>query len=207
MKALIAAATILLTLAYLSVLVMSAGHLAEWYRHTLGPLPPSLAWGLAASLEAVAFLLSLVSNVIPKATRWAGPGSLAALALVWAGNYLSMRRVTPGEVMASWEVLLASSFVPVGTYVVGKTIGELSRHLLSLEGKEDLPAKRLAQDLLQGGEITQALVRRGIPKGEVARALVEYLAGNPGGLRNLLHLASEGDHGGEHPDRYQSGAG
>lgn len=185
MRRLILLATFLLVLAYLSVLVMSTGHLAEWYRHTLGPLPTALAWGLAASLEAVAFLLSLVSNVIPGATRWAGPGAIAALGLVWAGNYLSMRRVAD-PAMPGYEVLLASTFVPVGTYVVGKTIGELSRHLLHPDDHRAEKARRLAADLLHGGPITHALVQGGTPKTEIARALVQYLAGYPEALESLL---------------------
>lgn len=115
----------LLILAYLSTLSMSTGHLAQWYALSLGGLPPWLAWGLAASLEFTAFLLSLLSNSLLRGSAWAGGGALAALALVWLGNALSMHRAAPG--VALWETLAMSLFVPVGTYVVGKVVGEMVR--------------------------------------------------------------------------------
>lgn len=113
----------LLILAYLSTLSMSTGHLAQWYALSLGGLPPWLAWGLAASLEFTAFLLSLLSNSLLRGSAWAGGGAVAALALVWLGNALSMHRAAPG--VALWETLAMSLFVPVGTYVVGKVVGEM----------------------------------------------------------------------------------
>jgi len=116
---------LLLILAYLSTLAMSTGHLAQWYALTLGGLPPWLAWGLAASLEFTAFLLSLLSNSVLRGSAWAGGGALAALALVWMGNALSMHRGAPGVPL--WETLAMSLFVPVGTYVVGKVVGEMLR--------------------------------------------------------------------------------
>ncbi|KHG65814.1 hypothetical protein QT17_04490 [Thermus sp. 2.9] len=64
----------LLILAYLSTLAMSTGHLAQWYALSLGGLPPWLAWGLAASLEFTAFLLSLLSNSLLRGSAWAGAG-------------------------------------------------------------------------------------------------------------------------------------
>jgi len=113
----------LLILAYLSTLAMSAGHLAQWYAKSLGGLPPGLAWGLAGSLEFTAFLLSLLSNSLLRGSSWAGTGAVLALGLVWVGNALSMHRGAPD--LPLWEVLLMSLFVPVGTYVVGKVVGEL----------------------------------------------------------------------------------
>lgn len=113
----------LLVLAYLFALVMSAGHLSEWYRLTLGSLPSWFAVGLATALEASAFLLSLLSNSILKASRWANWGALVALGLVWVGNYMSMLRAAGG--IPAYEVFLSSLFVPVSTYVVAKVLGEL----------------------------------------------------------------------------------
>lgn len=122
-----------LVLTYLSVLVMSAGHLYEWYRLFLGDLPRFFAVGLAASLELAAFLLSLTSNLLPSASGWATPGAVFALFVVWAGNLLSMRRAA--ENLAMWEVVLASTFVPIGTLVVAKVVGELIRYTQS-EGRQ-----------------------------------------------------------------------
>lgn len=122
-----------LVLTYLSVLVMSAGHLYEWYRLFLGDLPRFFAIGLAASLELAAFLLSLTSNLLPSASKWATPGAAFALSVVWAGNLLSMRRAA--ENLAMWEVVLASTFVPIGTLVVAKVVGELIRYTQG-EGKQ-----------------------------------------------------------------------
>lgn len=113
----------LLLLAYFATLIMSTGHLAEWYALSLGKLPRELAWGLAGALEFTAFLLSLLSNSLLRQSRWAGGGALAALGLVWVGNALSMHRGAPE--LALWEVFLMSLFVPVGTYAVGKVVGEL----------------------------------------------------------------------------------
>ncbi|UZX15013.1 helix-turn-helix domain-containing protein [Thermus sp. PS18] len=115
----------LLVLAYLSTLAMSAGHLAQWYALSLGALPPWLAWGLAGSLEFTAFLLSLLSNSLLRGSSWASGGALAALLLVWMGNALSMHRAAPG--LQPWETLAMSLFVPVGTWVVGKVVGEMVR--------------------------------------------------------------------------------
>lgn len=180
-----------LTIAYVAVLAMSAGHLAHWYAATLGPLPQSLAWGLAASLEAVAFLLSITSNVLPKASRWASPGSIAALALVWAGNYLSMHRFAQNEIPA-WEIALASSFVPVGTYVVGKVIGELVKYSY----QETLPSlppdlTLLARDLLTSGDRVQRLQAQGVGKPAIAQAIVAYIAGNPSPYERLKEVESK----------------
>jgi hypothetical protein len=150
----------LLILAYLSTLAMSAGHLAQWYALSLGALPPWLAWGLAGSLEFTAFLLSLLSNSLLRGSSWASGGALAALLLVWMGNALSMRRAAPE--LPIWETLAMSLFVPVGTWVVGKVVGELVRHPLT-------PAER-----------SRAAVREG--EGSVRRAAerLEPVAERPG---------------------------
>lgn len=116
----------LLLLAYLFALVMSAGHLAEWYSLTSGSLPPWFAVGLAAALELTAFLLSLISNAL-KASPWATWGAVLALGLVWVGNLLSMTRANPA--LPLWEVMLMSLFVPVATLVVGKVVGDLLSRL------------------------------------------------------------------------------
>jgi len=120
-----AAMVALLLTAYLSTLAVSAGHLARWYALSLGDLPPWLAWGLAGSLEFTAFLLSLLSNSLLRGSAWAAGGAVGALGLVWLGNALSMQRAAPG--LPLWEVLAGSLFVPVGTYVTGKVVGELLR--------------------------------------------------------------------------------
>lgn len=113
----------LLILAYTFALVMSTGHLSEWYRLTLGSLPGWFAVGLAAALEMSAFLLSLLSNSLLRGSRWASWGAVVALGLVWVGNYFSMRRA--GEGIPEVEIFLSSLFVPVSTYVVAKVLGEL----------------------------------------------------------------------------------
>jgi len=115
----------LLVLAYLFALVMSTGHLSEWYRLTLGTLPTWFAVGLAGALEASAFLLSLLSNSLLRGSAWAAWGSLIALGLVWVGNFFSMMRAGEATGIPTYEVFLASLFVPVSTYVVAKVLGEL----------------------------------------------------------------------------------
>ena len=154
----------LLILAYLSTLAMSAGHLAQWYALSLGELPPWLAWGLAGSLEFTAFLLSLLSNSLLRGSSWASGGALAALLLVWMGNALSMRRAAPE--LPIWETLAMSLFVPVGTWVVGKVVGELVRHPLT-------PAERPRAAVREGeGSVRRAAERlepgaeRGRPNAE-----------------------------------------
>ena len=141
----------LLILAYMSTLAMSAGHLAQWYALSLGELPPWLAWGLAGSLEFTAFLLSLLSNSLLRGSSWASGGALAALLLVWMGNALSMRRAAPE--LPIWETLAMSLFVPVGTWVVGKVVGELVRHPLT-------PAERPRAAVREGeGSVRRAAER------------------------------------------------
>ncbi|APD10189.1 helix-turn-helix domain-containing protein [Thermus brockianus] len=161
----------LLILAYLSTLAMSTGHLAQWYALTLGGLPPWLAWGLAASLEFTAFLLSLLSNSLLRGSAWAGGGALAALGLVWMGNALSMHRGAPGVPL--WETLAMSLFVPVGTYVVGKVVGEMLRYRGGAGGyREDT------------GGVPQGVPRVGLPVARVYRK-----AAPPSGT-----LAPQGSH-------------
>lgn len=113
----------LLVFAYAFALVMSTGHLSEWYALTLGSLPGWFAVGLAAALELSAFLLSLLSNSLLRGSGWANYGALTALGLVWVGNFFSMSRANTG--VPHYEVFLASLFVPVSTYVVAKVLGEL----------------------------------------------------------------------------------
>lgn len=109
---------------YSATLAVSSGHLAEWYRLTLGSLPSSLALALAVTLEMNAFILSLLSNYTLRHSSWARIGAIAALGLVWLGNYLSMARAAL-EDMPRLEVLASSLFVPIGTYVMGKVLGEV----------------------------------------------------------------------------------
>jgi hypothetical protein len=115
----------LLILAYAFALVMSTGHLSEWYKLTLGELPKWFAVGLAAALESSAFLLSLLSNSLLRGSLWASWGAVVALGLVWVGNYFSMARAGSMSGIPGYEVFLSSMFVPVSTYVVAKVLGEL----------------------------------------------------------------------------------
>jgi len=108
---------------YAATLAVSSWHLAEWYALTRGTLPGQLSFALAITLEANAFILSLLSNSLLRRSVWAQGGSLVALSLVWLGNYLSMRRAAP-ELSAA-EVLAASAFVPIGTFIMAKVLGEL----------------------------------------------------------------------------------
>jgi len=175
----------MLILTYLSVLVMSAGHLYEWYRLTLGSLPPFFAVGLAGSLELAAFLLSLTSNLLPRASRWAGPGAIAALLVVWLGNYLSMARAAEG--IPAWEVLLSSAFVPIGTLVVAKVVGELIHYAQAPEPKPEgkgevlevwaaqvqSPKELVLQSL--PGRVGDVAARTRLPWGEVLSTLKELM--------------------------------
>jgi hypothetical protein len=142
----------LLLLAYLFALVMSAGHLAEWYSLTSGSLPPWFAVGLAAALELTAFLLSLISNAL-RASPWATWGAVLALGLVWVGNLLSMARANPA--LPLWEVLLMSLFVPVATLVVGKVVGDLLRRLPGPPAPATTPAPHLEPQVVQQGPAPQ----------------------------------------------------
>lgn len=126
--------TSLLVISYAFALVMSTGHLSEWYRLTLGDLPGWFAVGLAAALEMSAFLLSLLSNSYLKGSKWASWGAVVALGLVWVGNYFSMRRA--GEGVPEVEIFLSSLFVPVSTYVVAKVLGELQGNGKPVEARE-----------------------------------------------------------------------
>lgn len=112
----------LLALAYLTVLVMSAGHLTKWFDLTLGSLPPYFSIGLAVGLELLAFTLSLASTLEPR-LRYAFWGGAFFLLLVWFGNLMAMLRVAEAP---GWEVLAQSLFA-LGPLVAGKAIGELLR--------------------------------------------------------------------------------
>lgn len=113
----------LIIFGYLATLAVSSWHLAEWYALSKGTLPAWLSFALAVTLEANAFVLSLLSNSILRSSRWAHFGALAALSLVWMGNLRSMLRSAPG--LPFWEVAASSAFVPIGTYVMAKVMGEL----------------------------------------------------------------------------------
>jgi hypothetical protein len=112
----------LLGLAYLSTLVMSAGHLTKWFDLSLGDLPWYFSIGLAVGLELLAFTLSLASTLEPR-LRWSLAGGIFFLLLVWLGNLLAMARVAEAP---GWEVLAQSLFA-LGPLVAGKAIGELLR--------------------------------------------------------------------------------
>lgn len=157
----------LLIVAYLFALVMSTGHLAEWYRLTLGSLPGWFAVGLAAALEASAFLLSLLSNSLLKDSRWAGWGSLVALGLVWVGNFFSMQRAGQTSGIPAYEVFLASLFVPVSTYVVAKVLGELLSQPV-----EVAPALRKVEVELPGKPVETARIDKETLK-ETAKETLE----------------------------------
>lgn len=194
-----------LLLAYVAALVVSAGHLAQWYALTSGGLPGWFALGLAVSLELTAFLLSLISNLVPRA-RWAVGGALAALALVWGGNLLAMARV-PG--MAGWEVFLQSLFVPVSTLVVGKVIGELLRLQGAAGGRpaaepprEAAPPAVRATPVGDGREPVRHAVpahdgpeRRGEPAREGDLAAASFLQQASRITRTRIEVAESIEHG------------
>jgi len=114
----------LLILAYTFALVMSAAHLTQWYSLYNGKLDSRIALGLAVALELVAFLLSITSNALKdQISLWAFWGANSALLLVWFGNAYAMHRAAEGE--ALWVTLVASTFVPITTLVVGKVLGDL----------------------------------------------------------------------------------
>lgn len=133
-------------LGYIATLATSAGHLAEWYMLSRGSLHPALPYALSITLEANAFILSLLSNYTLRHSRWALTGSLIALGLVWLGNYMSMLRAAKDLMM--WEVFAASMFVPVGTYIMGKALGEILTAIASLE-QEDRKPQNTAQTAAQ----------------------------------------------------------
>lgn len=148
----------LLIFAYLFALVMSTGHLAEWYRLSLGSLPRWFAIGLAASLETSAFLLSLLSNSLLRYSRWANYGSLVALGLVWVGNFFSMWRAAPN--LPLYEIFLSSLFVPVSTYVVAKVLGELLAHQPKPTPSQDASIRSLLVHPQEGEETFQPTQRK-----------------------------------------------
>jgi hypothetical protein len=169
---------LLLLTGYIATLAVSSGHLAEWYALTLGDLPPFLAVALAVTLELNAFLLSMLSNSTLKGSRWAGAGSLVALGLVWLGNYRSMERAA-GDGVGSAEILAMSLFVPVGTYVVGKVVGEL----LERERRE-------RSGVPEGPETTEALPRPLSPQDPVLARVLQVLR-TPMPLREIYRALPE----------------
>lgn len=199
----------LLILAYTFALVMSTGHLSEWYRLTLGSLPGWFAVGLAAALEMSAFLLSLLSNSLLKGSRWASWGAVVALGLVWVGNWFSMRRA--GEGVPEVEVFLSSLFVPVSTYVVAKVLGELLEAREALPVHKEAPAERAKPASWEPKEVQPGKAEgngeaRPFPKGEwryrylnlldnpkTARELIETLGlAKPTVYKQLKQLQAEG---------------
>jgi hypothetical protein len=181
---------LLLLTGYIATLAVSSGHLAQWYTLTLGDLPPFLAVALAVTLELNAFLLSMLSNSTLKGSRWAGGGSLVALGLVWLGNYRSMERAAEGGV-GSAEILAMSLFVPVGTYVIGKVVGELlergkGERSVALEGPEtaEVPLRPSPRQDPVLTKVLQVLTTP-MPLKEIYRALPEYQDRLPEVLRVL----------------------
>jgi hypothetical protein len=191
----------LLLAGYTATLAVSAGHLAQWYALTLGDLPSFLAVALAVTLELNAFLLSLLSNSTLKGSRWAAGGSLVALGLVWLGNFRSMERAA-GDGVGSAEIFAMSLFIPVGTYVIGKVVGEL----LEL-GKRERPtvlavhetAEVPPQEDLTGDPIFADLLRvlaTPMPLREIYRTLPEYRDRLPEALRALERRGAVRNEGG-----------
>ncbi|GBD40655.1 hypothetical protein HRbin39_00024 [bacterium HR39] len=160
--------------AYLSTLAVSTAHLASWYRLTLGDLPAPLSWALAASLEMVAFLLSLAANLLPGKSYWAAYGAYVALGLVWLGNYRAM--ALAGD-LPVWETFAQSLFVPVGTLIVAKALGDLAkegrnqgRTPSSPRGENAAPGPQSVLSALPGS-IAEIARRTGLPAPLVARDL------------------------------------
>lgn len=112
-----------IVLGYISTLAVSASHLAYWYRTHGGDLHPLLPWALAVNLEALAFLFSMLSNSIARTSPWTHVGALSTLALVWTANFFANWDQVPEKPV--WRIFLSSAFVPIGTYVAGKTLGFL----------------------------------------------------------------------------------
>lgn len=105
-------------------LVVSSRHLTEVYMLFDQHSDPLASLGLAIALETAAFVLSIVSTTFQGViSPWAGRGAMAALGLVWIGNFYSMYRNADGLPM--YLPLLFSCFVPIGTYLTGKVVGDL----------------------------------------------------------------------------------
>lgn len=177
----------LLVVSYAFALVMSTGHLSEWYRLTLGNLPGWFAVGLAAALEVSAFLLSLLSNSYLKGSKWASWGAVVALGLVWVGNYFSMRRA--GEGVPEVEIFLSSLFVPVSTYVVAKVLGELQGNGEPAEAKRE---KKLAREVHLGFEDHR---EAHLEPGSLKEAHLEYGGSKEEGSALLVPLSAQGGNG------------
>ncbi len=192
---------LLLLTGYTATLAVSAGHLAKWYALTLGDLPPFLAVALAVTLELNAFLLSLLSNSTLKGSRWAAGGALVALSLVWLGNFRSMERAA-GEGVGSAEIFAMSLFVPVGTYVIGKVVGELleqgkrerPKALAAYEAKEAPPREDLGGDPVFA-DLLRVLATP-MPLREIYRTLPEYRDRLPEALRALERSGAVRNEGG-----------
>lgn len=172
----------LILLGYAATLGVSSWHLAEWYALSKGSLPGWLSFALAVTLEFNAFLLSFLSNSFLRHSPWARGGAVAALGLVWMGNFLSMARAAPG--LAVWEVMAASLFVPIGTYVMAKVMGELWR--------EERPFREGAKALeapfpLEAGytRVLEVLGRGPARVRDMANALPEYREALPRILEDL----------------------
>lgn len=159
--------------AYLSTLAVSTAHLASWYQLTLGDLPAPLSWALAASLELVAFLLSLAANLLPGRSPWASYGAYVALGLVWLGNYRAMDLAGSLPV---WETLAQSLFVPVGTLIVAKALGDLAKAgggqgQAAPPRGEDTASRSQAVLSALPGSIADIVRRTGLPAPQVAQNL------------------------------------
>ena len=148
---------LMLVVAYLGALVVSAAHLSQLYALFNAGLPYWVSIGLAVALETVAFLFSIISTSLGKrAGPWAAPASTSALLLVWAGNGYAMMLAAPA---LKWYVVLAAScFVPVCTLMVGKVLGGLFRLLDELAKEERAAAKQKAD--LAIGTVNAQLIQQ-----------------------------------------------
>lgn len=128
-----------LMLVYTFILIMSTGHLASWYSRTLGQLPQIFAWGLAATLEITAFVLSLTSSYLRNEAPLLVKGSYFVLVLVWIGNFIEMYRagIANGGILHPAEAFAQSLFIPV-SILIGKSVGDILRR--EEEARKAIPA-------------------------------------------------------------------
>lgn len=141
---------VLLTLAYMFALAISTAHLAQVYDLFAGNLPYSISLGLAAALEIVAFLFSIITTSLKeKGGPWAAWASTMALMLVWFGNGYAMYLAAPEQPIIITS--LFSCFVPICTLFVGKVLGQMFSLLedLSQQQAANLKAERLAVEQQQ----------------------------------------------------------
>ena len=141
---------VLLTLAYMFALAISTAHLAQVYDLFAGNLPYSISLGLAAALEIVAFLFSIITTSLKeKGGPWAAWASTMALMLVWFGNGYAMYLAAPEQPIIITS--LFSCFVPICTLFVGKVLGQMFSLLedLSQQQAATLKAERLAVEQQQ----------------------------------------------------------